>query len=505
MAEATPAEVKALLDRGADPQARDKNGWTPLHLAAQFNRNPAVVTLLLDRGADPQARAKGGTTPLHGAAQSTVTLDDPAVDALLPAVVTLLLDRGADPQAQDKDGTTPLHRAAQFNENPAVVTLLLNRGADPQAPNKSGWTPLHLAARFNENPAVVTLLLNRGADLQARDKNGTTPLHGATPFNDPAVVALLLDRGADLQAQDKDGTTPLHLAAQFNENPAVVALLLDRGADLQAQDKDGTTPLHLAAQFNENPAVVTLLLDRGADPRARDKNGATPGLDALSHRYVQYQKDLWKDRREKLGARLLMNFLPTGFNLMRRLTLLFEPVFDLEPDIQMVKKGWTWPAFFFVLAWAFLIRIAGNVLRENPSLEGLLSAIGLPGTSLLDGLIFVGIVVAIVPGILLLVILVIWVLPAALLPLLGVPVVWRQIARFYWARAVLLSLLLVAPVVWFPLGTSDGLLMGLAFVFACIFGRRGNGWREQNLLRRGYEYRETVIARQSLVKIYVRD
>ncbi len=471
MAEATPAEVKALLDRGADPQARDKNGWTPLHLAAQFNRNPAVVTLLLDRGADPQARTKGGTTPLHGAAQSTVTLDDPAVDALLPAVVTLLLDRGADPQARDENGTTPLHRAAQFNENPAVVTLLLNRGADPQARDENGTTPLHRAAQFNENPAVVTLLLNRGADLQARDKNGTTPLHGATPFNDPAVVALLLDRGADLQAQDKDGTTPLHLAAQFNRNPA----------------------------------VVTLLLDRGADPRARDKNGATPGLDALSHRYVQYQKDLWKDRREKLGVRLLMNFLPTGFNLMRRLTLLFEPVFDLEPDIQMVKKGWTWPAFFFVLAWAFLIRIAGNVLRENPSLEGLLSAIGLPGTSLLDGLIFVGIVVAIVPGILLLVILVIWVLPAALLPLLGVPVVWRQITRFHWARAVLLSLLLVAPVVWFPLGTSDGLLMGLAFVFACIFGRRGNGWREQNLLRRGYEYRETVIARQSLVKIYVRD
>ena len=459
MAEATPAEVKALLDRGADPRASNKNGWTPLHLAAQFNENPGVVTLLLDRGADPRA-SNNGHTPLHWAVRSNGN----------PGVVTLLLDRGADPRVPDKNGRTPLHEAAQFNENPGVVTLLLDRGANPQARTKDGWTPLHWAVRFNKNPAVVTLLLDQGADPQAQDKDGTTLLHLAVMSNDPSVVTLLLDRGADPQARAKDGTTPLHLAAQFND-----------------------------------PAVGALLLDRGADPRARDKNGETPRLDALSHRYVQYQKDLWKDRREKLGARLLMNFLPTGFSLMRRLALLFEPVFDLEPDIQMVKKGWTWPAFFFVLAWAFLIRIAGNVLRENPSLEGLLSAIGLPGTSLLDGLIFVGIVVAIVPGILLLVILVIWVLPDALLPLLVAPVVWRQITRCHWARAALLSLLLVAPVVWLPLGTSDGLLMGLAFILACIFGRWGNGWREQNLLRRGYEYRETVIARQSPVKIYVRD
>ena len=488
---ATPTEVRALLDRGADPKASDKNGWTPLHLAAQFS-DPAVVTLLLDRGADSKARTKGGTTPLHGAAQSNRS----------PAVFTLLLDRGADPRARDKDGTTPLHRVAHFSRNPAVVALLLDRGADPQARDKNGMIPLHLAVRSSA-PAVAALLLDRGANPQAQDENGTTPLHWAAAISrNPAVSALLLDRGADPQARDKDGTTPLHLAAQFNENPVVVTLLLDRGADPQARDKDGATPLHLAAQFNSASNVVALLLNRGADPRARDKDGEMPRLDDLSSRYVQYREDLWEGRIEKLRVKLLAPLLlPTGPALIVRLVLLLSS----SPDVQMVKKGWSWSAFLVVLAWAFLMQSVGHVLRENPSLESLLSTIGLSGTSLLDGLILASVAVAIVPGILVLGILVIWVFPAEFIPLLAVPPVWGQMTRFHWARAVLLSLLFVVPTVWFPSGISDDLVIGLACVFACIFGRWGNGWQEQNLLRRGYEYQDTVIARQSLVNIYVRD
>ena len=42
--------------------ARDEDGWTPLHWAAFFNSNPQVVLVLLDLGADPKARTSGGDT-----------------------------------------------------------------------------------------------------------------------------------------------------------------------------------------------------------------------------------------------------------------------------------------------------------------------------------------------------------------------------------------------------------------------------------------------------------
>ena len=55
--------VQLLLDRGADIDARDKNGWAPLHFAAAFSEVPTVVELLLDRGADATTRDSEGKVP----------------------------------------------------------------------------------------------------------------------------------------------------------------------------------------------------------------------------------------------------------------------------------------------------------------------------------------------------------------------------------------------------------------------------------------------------------
>ena len=140
---ATLADVQAELAKGADPNARTENGWTPLHQAARYNENPAIVQALLDAGADPNARNKDGWTPLHLAARSNEN----------PAGVQALLAAGADLNARDEDGETPLHLAAAFNKNPAIVQALLDAEADPNARDKEGWTPLHGAAGLNENPA----------------------------------------------------------------------------------------------------------------------------------------------------------------------------------------------------------------------------------------------------------------------------------------------------------------------------------------------------------------
>ncbi len=66
MKQATPAAVQALLDRGANVNARAEYGVTPLHLAPS-NENPAAVALLLDRDADATLRDKENTLPFDEA------------------------------------------------------------------------------------------------------------------------------------------------------------------------------------------------------------------------------------------------------------------------------------------------------------------------------------------------------------------------------------------------------------------------------------------------------
>ncbi|KAH0542444.1 hypothetical protein FGG08_003199 [Glutinoglossum americanum] len=251
------AMVRLLVERGADVGARNRDGWTALHMAAH-NKNEAVARLLLEKGADVNAEYRRGRTALHLA---IINGDE--------AVVQLLLEKGADVNTKDKYGWTALKMAAG-NKNEAVVRLLLEKGADVNAKDKDGRTVLHLAASY-ENEAVVRLLLEKGANVNAEDENGWTALHAAADDKNEAMVRLLLEKGAGVNTKCGSGRTALCLAAS---NEAVVQLLLEKGAEVNAKDNDGRTAL-LTAAGSGNEAVVQLLLEKGADVNTKDKYGWT--------------------------------------------------------------------------------------------------------------------------------------------------------------------------------------------------------------------------------------
>ncbi len=67
---ALAASFRSCVEKGADPNERSRNGMTPLMLASGMQGDPAVLTLLLNAGADPTAKDKDGDTALAIAVKS---------------------------------------------------------------------------------------------------------------------------------------------------------------------------------------------------------------------------------------------------------------------------------------------------------------------------------------------------------------------------------------------------------------------------------------------------
>lgn len=146
-------------------------GDTPLHLAAASIRGSAA-RLLLRHGADPNATNRRGATPLHYACDPRPNSGgtwDPAAQVEL---ISQLFAAGANVDAVDRGGITPLHRAVRAR-SPAAVRELLRHGAQVDPRSGRGSTPLQLAAHSTgaggtagtaaEQREIVELLIHHGA------------------------------------------------------------------------------------------------------------------------------------------------------------------------------------------------------------------------------------------------------------------------------------------------------------------------------------------------------
>jgi uncharacterized protein len=182
--EAMSAHPDSIFDRllaaHADPNARDLSGNTPLTFLLAFKSPIARVQGLLDRGADPNLRGHDGFSPLELAASRGT-----------PEVIELLLSKGAH---FDKIEQQAALREAVYANNVDNVVGLLKRGADPNALGDDGLTVLQHFASAKGRKRSLAALLDAGADPDKPGERGLTARVAAQNTGNDELLELLAER-----------------------------------------------------------------------------------------------------------------------------------------------------------------------------------------------------------------------------------------------------------------------------------------------------------------------
>jgi len=168
-----------------------------------------VVRFLISKGADVNAKDYFGGTPLYDAVYWAST-----------DVIEILLESGANPNVQDKYGSILLYEVIADGYTD-VVRLLFDYRAEVNIVDASGQTPLHEVA-WNDHKDMAELIIDKGADVNVKDRNGDTPLHAAALNGYTELYDLLIKNGADLNVRNKQGRTPGDYANSFTPKNAVM-------------------------------------------------------------------------------------------------------------------------------------------------------------------------------------------------------------------------------------------------------------------------------------------
>jgi ankyrin repeat protein len=208
--------INTLLALGADLNARDGRGYTPMHYAAWGCANNAL-RLLAQLGADSLATSKIGRTILMYALNAHTT------ELVLRVVREQILreemreDTSHDGQKEemtraednakkrlndflnhrDKNANTALHAACQF-EDVERVRILVDAGADINAKNANEYTPLHYAVNMAASVDMVMTLSRLGANMEGGEDTPKTytPLMDAAMANNVQLITTLINEGA---------------------------------------------------------------------------------------------------------------------------------------------------------------------------------------------------------------------------------------------------------------------------------------------------------------------
>ena len=260
--------VNELLAAGADINARDEQGRTPV-MAATHGNHVDTVAALIAAGAGINIRDDLWDNPfLYAGAEG------------LAEILQLAIEAGADTTLTNRYGGTALIPAAERGHIEIVKTLLTQSDVDVNHVNNLGWTALMeaivLGVGGDTHQQIVQLLVDHGADISIPDNEGVTPFAHAQSRGYTEIAKILID------AVERDQR--LIAVAADGDVEAVKALLV-QGASVHAADNNGVTAL-IAAAYPNHTKVAQLLIDAGADVNRQDRTQQSAYLISTSDGYL---------------------------------------------------------------------------------------------------------------------------------------------------------------------------------------------------------------------------
>lgn len=275
--------VKELLKKGGNPNFRNSNLQTSLHIASEENHELVVEELVL-HNAELDLEDENQETPLIISSRNGNL-----------KIVSILLKHGADIEVVDINKFTPLYLAC-MRRHSDVLGKLLECGADVNYCGNAGVSPLTLACKKGY-ANIIHQLLDYGADVRCVDKEHNTPLHfillGLENESQNLIIDHLLDKGALVNRRNKNLQTPLCIASEKGLVHATQKLLLYE-ADVYLTDRENNLPLHSACQNSYIQIVQELLKETDDIDRCNEK-GITPrmfakGVDGITQLFDNFER-----------------------------------------------------------------------------------------------------------------------------------------------------------------------------------------------------------------------
>ncbi len=254
-------KLQQWLANGGDPNTRDANHRTPVHVAASVG-DVTAIEMLVRANADIESVDTSGQTPLIVAIRNGNS-----------KAANVLMRHGVNTNARDTYGWTALF-VAVFRGDEKVIAKLIENGADVSA-EKDGWQLLHYATA-SLSASTIKLIASHSDSIDIRSSAGLTPLHLTAESYGAAEIKELLQLGASVDLPDISGATPLFYAASTG-SVEKTSLLIANGADPNARTRDDNTPLHAGIG---NQEVTKLLLASGAKSDVQNRWGQSPLMTA---------------------------------------------------------------------------------------------------------------------------------------------------------------------------------------------------------------------------------